>query len=162
MACQSYPRAPRSSPGGPWRRQRHPRRARPACCLPAQRSRLVCATLILDPAERPNGRVQPRCGAQRSSVGCNPLLGGGLAERATRATPERRTLTGPLRPNKSLRSNPPHRRKQHPTDVFGDGAHRNDVLKSVGQGTIHTATPGANGIPIAVIALFDAGEEHEQ
>ena len=23
-----------------------------------------------------NGRVQPRCGAQRSNVGCNPLLGG--------------------------------------------------------------------------------------
>jgi hypothetical protein len=22
-----------------------------------------------------NGRVQPRCGAQRSNVGCNPLLG---------------------------------------------------------------------------------------
>ena len=23
-----------------------------------------------------NGRVQARCGAQRSNVGCNPLLGG--------------------------------------------------------------------------------------
>ncbi len=37
-----------------------------------------------------------------------------------------------------------------------------DVLKSAGQGTIQTATPGANGIPIALIALFDAGEKHEQ
>jgi len=25
--------------------------------------------------ELPNGRVQPLCGAQRSKVGCNPLLG---------------------------------------------------------------------------------------
>lgn len=91
-----------------------------------------------------------------------PLLGGGLAERATRATPKRRTLIGPLRPNKSLRSRPPHRREQHPTGALGDAAHRNDVLKSAGQGTIQTATPGANGVPIAVIALFDAGEEHEQ
>lgn len=91
-----------------------------------------------------------------------PLLGGGLAERATSATPKHRALIGPLRPNKSLRSHSPHRREQHPTGALGDAAHRNDVLKSAGEGTRQTATPGANGVPIAVIALFDASEEHEQ
>src|SRR3990172_3764878 len=38
---------------------------------------------------RPNGRVQPRCGAQRSNFGCNPVLGGlccVIARSTSRAT----------------------------------------------------------------------------
>ena len=40
--------------------------------------RLASLPRLLWEARQPNGRVQPLCGAQRSKVGCNPLLGGGL------------------------------------------------------------------------------------
>ncbi|MFA4836983.1 MAG: hypothetical protein WC749_13050, partial [Dehalococcoidia bacterium] len=49
--------------------------------LSRSRSQLEGATKIirkqiifLRATAQANGRVQPRCGAQRSNVGCNPLL----------------------------------------------------------------------------------------